>query len=74
MAGNAWEWTTEAGNHSISETNIEQDNIASAQYAVTCGGGFDHTGIEHTVSFRRGNQHILDSTMDVGFRVVLYIR
>ena len=73
MAGNMWEWTTEVGNHSTSETKILQENINKATCAVIRGGGFDSKGFDFSVAFRNGSYSSNSSNYNVGFRVVLYL-
>lgn len=48
MAGNMYEWTTEVGNHSTSETMVAQDKVATAKYAVLRGGSFVDNGKKKT--------------------------
>ncbi len=63
LAGNAWEWTTEIGEHNGSGTT----------YAVHHGGGFDYRGGKATISCRNGYDSISYTGIAVGFRVVLYL-
>ena len=74
MAGNMYEWTTEVGNHSTSDTMVAQDKVATAKYGVLRGGSFLHNGGDATVAHRGGSNGSGGSYTDVGFRVVLYLR
>ena len=64
MAGNMWEWTTETG---------KPDGTSTVR-AVPRGGGFNDLGSSDPVSGRRGNGRAVDCYVNVGFRVVLYIK
>ena len=66
FAGNMWEWTTEEGNYN--STNNE------ASIAVLRGGGDSGDGTGHSASSRHGGCSKILSLIDVGFRVVLYIK
>lgn len=74
MAGNMYEWTTEVGNHSTSETMVAQDKVATAKYAVLRGGSFVDNGNNASVAHRHGNHGSGGCDPYVGFRVVLYLR
>ena len=74
MAGNMWEWTTEVGNHSTSDTMVAQNEVDNAKYAVLRGGSFLHNGGVQTVAYRNGDSGSGGSITYVGFRVVLYLR
>ncbi len=74
MAGNMYEWTTEVGNHSTSDTMVEQDKTTAAKYAVLRGGSFCYYGSAATIAYRNGNVDSSAPVTYVGFRVVLYIR
>ena len=74
MAGNMYEWTTEVGNHSTSDTMVAQDKVATAKYAVLRGGSFRSNGGAETVAYRHGHYGSGGSSTSVGFRVVLYLR
>ena len=65
MAGNMWEWTTEAGHHDA--------GINAKQYAVIRGGSVYHNG-DTSLSYRHGNDDISFRGFNVGFRVVLYVK
>ena len=72
LAGNMFEWTTEVGNH---QTSTETKSNGS--YAVYRGGGFHNYGTESPLCYRRGDygESYLNSTfVNIGFRVVLYIK
>ncbi len=70
MAGNMWEWTTEVGDHSV--TNSKPENT-TGNYAVLRGGSFLNNGGDYPVSARRGDNSANGYNIGVGFRVVLYI-
>ncbi len=69
MAGNMYEWTTETGHHSTTE----KDATTGTQYAVLLGGGFSCYSTNYPVSCRNGYGTTTHTSVDVGFRVVLYI-
>ncbi len=65
MAGNMWEWTTEIGNH----------NKTNTEYGVLRGGSFLNYGNNDTLAGRNGDHFSSNySDIDIGFRVVLYIK
>ena len=65
MAGNMWEWTTETGN----------PDGTSTTRAVLRGGSFRNNGSDCPVSSRHGgNDSGWSGSINVGFRVVLYIQ
>ena len=64
MAGNMWEWTTETGN---------PDGTSTVR-AVHRGGSFGNSGSSYPVSHRRGYYRAVDYRVNIGFRVVLYIK
>ena len=71
MAGNMWEWTTEVGDHSV--TNSKPENT-TGNYAVLRGGSFNNYGGGGPVACRYGSGGTGGSgNVDIGFRVVLYI-
>ena len=70
MAGNMWEWTTEVGDHSV--TNSDQDKT-TGNYAVLRGSSFNNSGSDTSVSHRYGGQNTSMCDVSIGFRVVLYI-
>ena len=75
MAGNMWEWTTEVGNHSTTETLLTENQATSANYAVFRGGSFGWDGATGQVSCRNGDSSTSTARyVDIGFRVVLYIQ
>ena len=74
MAGNMYEWTTEVGNHSTSDTMVAQDEVDTAKYGVLRGGSFNDRGGVIAVAHRNGSYGSGGSNAYVGFRVVLYIR
>ena len=72
MAGNMWEWTTEVGDHSTTNSNPLE---TKGNYAVLRGGSFFSYGSVHPVSYRDGYYSSdWPNYVDFGFRVVLYIR
>ena len=67
MAGNMWEWTTETGKHG--------NSASTTTWAVFRGGSFLDGGSGYPVSRRHGsNETTWGGSIDVGFRVVLYIQ
>ena len=64
MAGNMWEWTTETGYHNAG---------SGTQYAVLRGGSFYGYGSSSPVSGRYGNDSVSYTSINLGFRVVLYL-
>lgn len=67
FAGNMWEWTTEEGNYN--STNNDK-----ASFAVLRGGGDSGAGTGHPASSRHGGCSKTLALIDVGFRVVVYIK
>ena len=67
LAGNVWEWTTETGNHN-------KGNETANNYVVVCGGSFYNKGKDAPVSRKNGSNGVYDTIIDLGFRVVLYIK
>ena len=75
MSGNMWEWTTEAGNHSETQTLLTKEQVDNASYAVRRGGSFGNYGSNGSISCRHGGfSSSKDTAADIGFRVVLYIK
>ncbi len=75
MAGNMWEWTTEVGNHSGELELLTKEQAENAVYAVLRGGSFCAAGSTYQIAFRHGHNTISSGRgIDVGFRVVLYIK
>ncbi len=73
LAGNMWEWTTEIGNHKTASS--DGSSIASdGQFSVIRGGGFTDSGILSGLGTRVGTWSVNFANVDVGFRVVLYIK
>ena len=65
IAGNMWEYTTEVGNH----------NGTTPKLAVLRGGSFWWPGSVYPVSYRLDNTGASSGlNVDIGFRVVLYIK
>ena len=64
FAGNMWEWTTENGKH----------GGPSSTYGVLRGGGFYTESNTTAVSQRDGLNRDIFSAVNVGFRVVLYLK
>ena len=62
IAGNMWEWTTEKTGPSPSD-----------DYAVRRGGSFDSHGGDNPASRSNGDYRIGATSVNVGFRVVLYM-
>ena len=67
FAGNMWEWTIEEGNY-----NSRNDD--NAKVAVLRGGGDSGSGTGHPASSRHGGCNKTLALIDVGFRMVLYIK
>ncbi len=65
MAGNMWEWTTEIGNHGYGGDFIE--------FAVVRGGSFKESGLSFPICSRNGENASSMPSVDIGFRVVLYL-
>ena len=70
MAGNMWEWTTEVGDHSVTNSDPTK---TTGNYAVLRGGSFYDNGGSGPVSNRDGDNDASWSSFNIGFRVVLYI-
>ena len=71
LAGNMWEWTTEVGNHN---KDIIKES-SGAQFGVVRGGGFYDMGNSRQIIYRRGSgKRNEDMSIDIGFRVVLYLK
>lgn len=64
FAGNMWEWTTEYGSH----------GGPSSIYGVLRGGGFYTESNNTAVCQRDGLNRDIYSAVNVGFRVVLYLK
>ena len=64
MAGNMWEWTTETG----------KPDGGSTLRAVLRGGSFFSGGSDLPVSSRNGSISATGYSLNIGFRVVLYIK
>ena len=71
MAGNMWEWTTEVGDHSTTNTDTTK---TVGNYAVLRGGSFSDNGDSAPVSRRDGDMGVGGCRISIGFRVVLYIQ
>ena len=70
LAGNMWEWTTEVGDpmDAVQATN-------GSLFAVFRGGSFNYDGTNNPLCCRYGDNNsstVMD--VDIGFRVVLYIK
>ena len=75
MAGNAWEWTTEVGNHGNEEILLTEEQATNGKYGVVRGGSFYNESNTHPVSRRDGDLSALNyMSFNIGFRVVLYIK
>ena len=68
MGGNMWEWTTEVGDHSTTNTDTTK---TIGNYAVFRGGSFGDSGSDYPVSGRTGGYSVSDYNINIGFRVVL---
>ena len=64
FAGNMMEWTTEEGKHAGT----------TSTFAVLRGGSFYDEGSINPASYRDGSNREIYSAVDVGFRIVLYIK
>ena len=75
LAGNMWEWTTETGEHKIKDANGNSvdDGNGAGTHAVRRGGGFNYGGGNGPVAYRNGDYSASGCSVNVGFRVVLYI-
>ena len=67
MAGNMWEWTTEERGYK------DVANSSTGTFAVLRRGSFPGYGGSYPVSYRGGNADASWLSVNVGFRVVLYI-
>ena len=71
MAGNMWEWTTEVGDHSVTNSDPTK---TTGNFAVLRGGSFRNSGGDCPVAYRHGcNGSGGAGVINFGFRVVLYI-
>ncbi len=71
MAGNVWEWSAEvAKNQPYGEGN----KIEQRDYAVIHGGSFNSSGYHSPLQLADGDNHIDTCQVDLGFRVVLYLK
>ena len=71
MGGNMWEWTTEVGDHSTTNTDTTK---TVGNFAVLRGGSLVYSGDDAPVSRRGGSVRADVCDIGVGFRVVLYIQ
>ena len=62
-----WEWTTETGKY---DSMVEK----ATTYAVRRGGSFDSGTFDYSVSSRTGFYSADDCSVNIGFRVVLYLQ
>ena len=69
LAGNMWEWTTEVGDH---KDKVETTN--SGSIAVFRGGCFNYSGTDGPLCSRHGYHSSSTMAVDIGFRVVLYVK
>jgi len=67
FAGNMFEWTTETGTRGVT-------TAGATKYAVHRGGSYNHDGGSAPVSYRGGETSDTVTCVNVGFRVVLYIK
>ena len=72
FAGNMWEWTTEKGSHSTTETKTEP--TSGTICAVLRGGGFDYYGNVDPAARRNGYNAVGTNEVDIGFRPVIYLK
>ena len=70
IAGNIWEWTTEAGYHSTSSPAT----TTGTKYAVSRGGSYNDGSSVDPISSRHGNAESTRATLYTGFRVMLYVK
>ncbi len=70
IAGNMCEWTTEIGYHNTSSPAT----TTGTKYAVLRGGHFNGGSINGAISHRDGCYDATKSSVNIGFRVVLYIK
>ncbi len=70
MAGNMWEWTTETGHHSTTDTNT----TTGTKFVVLRGGSFTSEGTIDPVTYRYGKYTTTNIFVHYGFRVVLYVK
>ena len=61
-----WEWTTETGKH--------DSTSSTTTYAVLRSGSFRYFGSNIPVCYRTGDNDSGNTSLDIGFRVVLYIK
>ena len=62
-----FEWTTETGTRGVT-------TAGATKYAVHRGGSYNHDGGSAPVSYRGGETSDTVTCVNVGFRVVLYIK
>ena len=79
MAGNMWEWTTEAGNNngvnSGNPTCSEEDCPSGSKvHGVLRGGSFNDHGNGTPVVFADGSRGVDYTSFDKSFRAVLYMK
>lgn len=66
MAGNMNEWTTEYGYH--------DDSLSGTKYVVIRGGSFRNLGNNDSICARNGDAMLNTAQLNIGFRVVLYVK
>jgi hypothetical protein len=69
LAGNMWEWTTETITRTRNSDSSDQQTFDSRR-----GGSFIGNGSAYAIVYRNGNNITTNSNVDIGFRVVLYIK
>ncbi len=69
VAGNLWEWTDEASLYKAGNGN--ETNV---QYSVHRGGGYLYSSAPYPACYRSGTSTDSSTVLDVGFRVVLYVK
>ncbi len=77
MAGNVWEWTTEAGNNNGKSSGsliCDEELCESAIHAVMRGGCFVNIGKTNPIIHLNGYDEVGLTLYSVGFRVVLYFK
>ncbi|MBO4292871.1 MAG: SUMF1/EgtB/PvdO family nonheme iron enzyme, partial [Clostridia bacterium] len=67
MAGNFWEWTTEVGKRNST-------SATATKYAVHRGCSFNNSGGSNPVVYRNGHYSASYTSLNVGFRPVLYLK
>ena len=66
LAGNMWEWTTETRKRKRTSDNYEES------FSVLRGGTFYYQGANFPIIYRSGSNS--SANLDIGFRVVIYVK